>query len=59
MTNDKDIKDKLFEAYKEAEKGLGFIFEDSIVPASMIKYRGNDAQIQVKVTLNQDDFIGE
>jgi hypothetical protein len=56
---DKDIKNQLFNAYKEAEKGLGFVFEDSVVPVTIINHRGQDAQVQVKVTLVQDDFIGE
>jgi hypothetical protein len=57
--SDDDIKDKLFIAYQKAKKELGFIFEDSVVPVAMIIHHGKDAQVQVKVTLDQDEFIGE
>lgn len=52
-------KDELFKAYEKAKKGLGFIFDDSVVSVGMIKYHNRDAQVQVKITLEQDEFIGE
>lgn len=54
---DKDIKNQLFKAYKEALKGLSLAHESVVVPVQIIPHNQNCAQIQVKITINPDEMV--